>query len=100
VVKLDLPKDQRLRSGMFGRLRLSIGEKEILAVPKSAVFERGQLAGVYVVAGDGVARLRLIKTGKQYDDLVEVLSGLNEGDRIVVDNVAEVADGCRIEGGN
>ena len=100
VVKLDLPKDQRLRSGMFGRLRLSIGEKEILAVPKSAVFERGQLAGVYVVAGDGVARLRLINAGKQYDDLVEVLSGLNEGDRIVVDNVAEVADGCRIEGGN
>ena len=100
MVKLDLPKDHRLRSGMFGRLRLSIGEKEILAVRKSAVFERGQLVGVYVVASDGVVRLRLIKTGKQYDDLVEVLSGLNEGDRIVVDNVAEVTDGCRIEGGN
>jgi RND family efflux transporter MFP subunit len=100
MVKLDLPKDQRLRSGMFGRLRLSTGPKEVLAIPRSAVFERGQLTGVYVVTTDGLARLRLIKTGKEYDDLVEVLSGLDEGESIVVANVTEVTDGCRIEGGN
>jgi multidrug efflux pump subunit AcrA (membrane-fusion protein) len=100
VVKLDLPKDQGLRSGMFGRLRLSTGPKEVLAIPKSTVFERGQLTGVYVVTTDGIARLRLIKTGKAYGDFVEVLSGLDEGEGIVVANVTQVTDGCRIEGGN
>jgi len=100
VVKLDLPKDERLRSGMFGRLRLSFGQKEILTVPKSAIIERGQLVGVYALTGDNVARLRLIKTGKSYGDRIEVLSGLNAGESIVVENVAEVTDGRRIEGSN
>ncbi len=40
--------------------------------------------------------MRLVKTGKTYSDRVEVLSGLKEGEQIVVDGVAAVNDGSRV----
>jgi len=40
--------------------------------------------------------LRLIKTGKTFGDRVEVLSGLNGGEQIVVDSVASIGDGTRV----
>jgi multidrug efflux pump subunit AcrA (membrane-fusion protein) len=51
---------------------------------------------VQVVDQEGIARLRLIKTGKIYGDRVEVLSGLTEGEQIVVDGLAAVNDGTRV----
>ncbi|MFA6244435.1 MAG: efflux RND transporter periplasmic adaptor subunit [Candidatus Hydrogenedentales bacterium] len=96
TVKLDLPANAALRSGMFGRVAFSHGETGVLSVPASAVVERGQLVGVFAVDNEGIARLRLIKTGKTLGERVEVLSGLTEGEKVVVDNVANVTDGCRI----
>jgi multidrug efflux pump subunit AcrA (membrane-fusion protein) len=49
-----------------------------------------------VVDQSGIARLRLVKTGKTYADRIEVLSGLKEGEQIVVDGVAVVNDGSRV----
>ena len=43
-----------------------------------------------------VSRVRLVKTGKTYDDRLEVLSGLKEGEQIVVDGVAALSDGDRV----
>jgi len=97
VVKLDLPPTESLRSGVFGRVKFAVGQKQALTVPQSALVERGQLTGVYVLDTDRVARLRLIKTGKAYGDRVEVLSGLNEGETVVSGNVDAVSDGSRIE---
>ena len=61
---------------MFGRAQLLIGERSGLFLPKATVHERGQLTFVFV-ADDGQARMRLVKTGKEYLDLVEVLSGFD-----------------------
>ncbi len=94
VVKIDIPSPQGIKSGMFGRAAFSAGQKDALSVPASAVFERGQLSGVYAVGEGGVARLRLITVGKRRGDTVEVLSGLDPGERIVVDGVDRVTDGC------
>ena len=46
-----------------------------------------------------VSRVRLVKTGKTYDDRLEVLSGLKEGEQIVVDGVAALSDGDRVREG-
>jgi multidrug efflux pump subunit AcrA (membrane-fusion protein) len=98
TVKIDLPTEATVpfRSGLFGKARFLIGQKQAVTIPRQAVVERGQLVGVYVVDQSGIARLRLIKTGKHYGDQVEVLSGLNDGERIAVENVAAVSDGVRI----
>lgn len=96
-VKVDLVPEPRLHSGVFGRLHFAASAREILTIPKASLYERGQLTGVYVVSADNIARLRLIKTGKEYGDRIEVLSGLDGGERIVVDNLAQVTDGCTVE---
>jgi len=97
IVKVDLPEHQGLRSGMFGRVTFSLGEAETLTVPSTAVFERGQLTCVYVLNDAREARLRLIKTGKNYGERTEVLSGLNPGETVVASGTEQVADGNRVE---
>ncbi len=93
VVKIDLPQDASVRSGMFGRARFDVGERQTLAIPSTAIVQRGQLTGVYVIGDDSIARLRLVTLGKRYGDTVEVLSGLDAGERVVKDGACGVADG-------
>jgi len=97
TVKLDLPSRPALRSGSFGRARFSSEQKQAITIPRHAITERGQLVSVFVVDDSGMARQRLIKTGKAYGDRVEVLTGLSDGERIVVDGVEAVSDGSRVE---
>lgn len=93
VVKIDLPQEPGIRSGLFGRARFSLNEKKVLTVPALALEQRGQLAYVFVVGDGNVARLRLVTEGKRYGDHCEVLSGLDAGERVVVDGGARVNDG-------
>lgn len=97
TVKVDLPARQSLRSGLYGVARFASGQRQAILVPRKAVAQRGQLTGVFVVDDAGVARLRLVKTGKSYGESVEALSGLSDGERIVVDGVASVRDGVKIQ---
>jgi RND family efflux transporter MFP subunit len=94
-MKIDLTCQQPLKSGLFGRAELLIGERPALFVPKSAVRERGQLTFIFV-AHEGAAQMRLVKTGKTYLDAVEVLSGLQAGERVVVQAEGELTDGSRV----
>ncbi|WP_447974673.1 efflux RND transporter periplasmic adaptor subunit [Nitrospira sp. Kam-Ns4a] len=96
LVKVDLPPTPGLKTGMFGRLQLEKGVTESLVVPSKAAVERGQLTGVYVVGPDNVGRLRWVKIGRVLGQDVEVLSGLNVGERILAD-AAQGADGVRVE---
>ncbi len=86
-----------LRSGLFGKARFPVGRRQILKVPQKAVLEKGQLMGVFVVDPSNILHLRLIKIGRQYGDQWEVLSGLNEGDRIVVEGSEKAKEGDRLQ---
>ena len=96
TVKLDLGAVPGLRSGLFGRARFPAGERTALLVPAQALVVRGQLAGVWVVDQQGVARLRLVTAGERQTERVEILSGLGAGERVVVDGAERVADGARL----
>jgi multidrug efflux pump subunit AcrA (membrane-fusion protein) len=69
-----------------------VAEVKLLLVPQSAVLKRGQMELVFV-ARHGTAALRLVKTGKVLEDRVEVLSGLEEGEQIIVSETAQLTDG-------
>jgi RND family efflux transporter MFP subunit len=97
LVKIDLPTDARLRSGLFGRAQFSRGERQALLIPRSAVVERGQLQGIYVLDQDKVAGLRYITLGKPSGAEVEVLAGLQDGERVVAKPGAVDLNGKRIE---
>ncbi|HEX6212286.1 MAG TPA: efflux RND transporter periplasmic adaptor subunit [Methylomirabilota bacterium] len=96
TVKLDLDPVPGLHSGLFGRAGFPAGERQALLVPGSALIARGQLTAVYVVDAQGVVRLRLVTAGEQRADRVEILSGLDAGERIVVEGTERVSDGARV----
>ena len=83
LVKIVLPADTRLRSGLFGRAQFSRGERQALLIPRSAVVDRGQLQGVYVLDQNRVAGLRYVTLGRSTGADVEVLAGLQDGDHVV-----------------
>lgn len=102
-LRANLPEAEGLRSGVFARLLLPApargSEEESLAVPTAAVFQRGGLTGVFVVAEGGqagkeikLARLRWIATGSPAGDRVEVRAGLEAGERVVLEP-GDLADG-------
>lgn len=97
VVKVELPANPALRSGLFGRAYFSRGQRESIVVPRTAVVDRGQLQGVYTVGQDKVASLRYITVGKPQGDQVEVLSGLEAGDRLVAAPGERDLSGKRVE---
>ena len=99
TVKLDLPADPGLRSGLFGRARFPAAERSALVVPIPALVEHGQLTAVYVVDDQSIARLRLVTAGPRAADRVEILSGLSAGERVVVEGTARVSDGARVAAG-
>ena len=83
LVKIDLPPDARLRSGLFGRAQFSRGERQSLVVPRTAVVERGQLQGVFVLDPQRIAGLRYVTVGRPSGQQIEVLAGLQAGERLV-----------------
>lgn len=91
-VKLRLPADDRLRSGQFARVGLTMAEMEALTVPAEAVVPFGQMERIYVL-DNGQARLRLVRTGARGDREVEILSGLSENETVIVSGNAALIDG-------
>lgn len=96
TVKIDLPWFPGLRSGLFGRALFDAGARRVLTVPGAAVMERGQLQSVYI-AENNTAHTRLVTIGTRVKDEVEVLSGLNQGDRVIVPIPTGLVDGAPIE---
>jgi RND family efflux transporter MFP subunit len=84
-------------SGAYGRAWFATGSRTGMVVPASAVFERGALTAVWVVSPEKIARMRLVKTGRSIGDTVEILSGLSDGEQLVVAGGEKVTDGARIE---
>lgn len=96
LVKLDLPAAEKLRAGQFGRVRVPVRERPAVLVSEEAVVRRGQIETVFVVE-DGVARLRLIKTGRKIGGQIEVLGGLSGGESVVAKDAHLLTDGATVE---
>jgi RND family efflux transporter MFP subunit len=98
-VKLNLPRDPALRSGLFGRAWFRQGERKAILAPPGAILDRGQLRGVYTVDHDGIIRFRLVTLGNAVGKAREILSGLSPGDRLVTNPGARELDGKKAEAG-
>jgi RND family efflux transporter MFP subunit len=96
LVKIGLGGES-LKTGLYASVLIPSGKREAILVPRSAVVEKGQLEGVYTVAENGTATYRLVRTGREHDGNVEVLSGLRDGDVVVVEGAGMVTDGVSVE---
>lgn len=88
-VRMNLPKDlQGVRSGTFVKVAFMTGESRRLVVPRQAVVHRSELTAVYVTDAGGTISLRQVRVGRERDnDTIEVLAGLEEGEKVVLDPV-------------
>jgi len=95
-VKLSIPSDG-IRSGMLASV--FIPEKgPVLLVPKSAIVKHFDFTGLWVVKEDNTLELRFVKLGEEINDKVQVLSGVEEGERIVINGVEKACQGCKVGG--
>ncbi|MFM1851814.1 MAG: hypothetical protein RIS54_1498 [Verrucomicrobiota bacterium] len=92
LAKIGLPPGTTARSGQFIRALWPTGEATVLTVPATAVQALGQMERVYVVV-DGRAQLRLVRTGAQSGDTIQILSGLDDGETVVVAPPTQLRDG-------
>ncbi|OGU19697.1 MAG: efflux transporter periplasmic adaptor subunit [Hydrogenophilales bacterium RIFOXYD1_FULL_62_11] len=99
LVKIDLPAGSGLSSGNFVRVGFAVGSRQGIRVPAAALAERAGITGVFVVDAQGFARYRMVRTGVADQGTVEIQSGLNAGEKIIVSNVGQLENGDRISGG-
>ena len=96
IAKIGLPDKPGIHSGQFGRLKLqSIGEPT-LQIPRDALVKRGQLDLVYAVDKENRAILRLVRIGRMEAGKLEILSGLQENERVVIAGFEGLSDGDSI----
>ena len=97
IAKISLSQ-KNLKSGMFGRGAILLGSAvNGMMAPQKAVVERGAMTFVWIVDKDSIARMRLVKVGKTLGERVEILTGLSEGERLVVSGVEKVLEGSKVE---
>ena len=103
LVKIDLGKtDNTVLSGMFVNVQFPVANKattsnsELLLVPESALVKQGQLTGIYTIGTGNVAILRWLRTGKNYGNQVEVLSGLSANEQYIVSADGKLYNGASV----
>lgn len=97
TVKLELPKNSLIRTGLFGRAQFPTGTRDGFSVPQSAVVRRGSMQAVYTVGTDQIASLRYVTLGQAMEGRFEILSGLDNGDRVVVSPGERELNGKKVE---
>lgn len=95
-VKIALPKQPGIKSGMYGKALCPRDERQTIVIPKTALIKRGQLEQVFSVDGSQTAHLRLVKTGKAFGDRLEILAGLQSGDTIIVNPKPGLRDRSKV----
>ena len=97
TAKISLPAHGSIRSGQFARVLIPGEPVPALLVPSTAVTSIGQLERVFIADRENHAVLRLVKTGARQGDRVEVLSGLDDGERVVVAAPTGLQEGQSLE---
>ena len=91
-------KDLRLRPGMFARVTANFGTNHNIVIPDVAVVKQ-QGSGehfVYVLQPDNTVKYTLVELGKRLGNRYEIISGINEGDRIVTEGQVRLKDGVAV----
>ncbi len=97
MVKINLPASNLVRAGMYGTAEFANGDRQAILIPRSAIVMRGSLACVYVLDSQGIAQLRYLTLGAEQGNLVEVLSGITGGEKLVDTPADRDFAGKRIE---
>jgi len=97
TVRARLPNpDGKLKPGMLLTVRIETAPRMSLSVPELAVVGEGESRFVYVVGPDGTAKRRQVRTGLRQGGRIEVVEGLEPGQKVVTEGVVKVSDGMKV----
>jgi RND family efflux transporter MFP subunit len=87
-----------LRPGMFARVALNFGTKDHVVVPDKAIVKQPGTDDryVYVLQNDQTVSYTKVELGQRLGDRYEVLSGLKDGDRVVVAGISKLINGTLV----
>lgn len=87
-------RGEKLRPGMFARVEIDLGARDNVVVPDRAVVKQAGSANkyVYTYSGGRVA-YKHVKLGRRIGDSYELLSGISDGDTVVISGQVRLADG-------
>ncbi len=87
-VRVELPEGQHgVYPGTYAKAVFVTGEREAMLLPRSAVVQRSEVSAVYTVDAEGRIGFRQLRLGRVIDDEVEVLAGLEAGERVALDPI-------------
>jgi hypothetical protein len=84
-----------LRAGMFAEVNINVGAKSIIKIPRNAIVGSLKEAKVFVI-NNNKAELRDVVTGDTFKKSVEIISGLNEGDKVVIGGKINLENGTSV----
>ena len=98
MVRISLVKtDGQLKSGMFARGSLRFLQKDrALYINRSAVLELNGKLYAFVLGDDKKVRRTTIQSGIRNTEEVEIIAGLKEGDKVIIDNISRLHDGMEV----
>jgi HlyD family secretion protein len=97
-VRVEIPNGGKLlRPGLFARGQVIAGQWPGIVISKDALVAGDTGFAVFVATPDGKAVRRNIKTGVETDQTVEVLSGVREGEMVVIAGQGTLKDGSKID---
>lgn len=82
LIKASIVHDDKLLPGMFVKISIPSGKTELMLIPENYIKQMGQLDVTWVLE-DNVAIRRFIRIGNKSGDKVQVISGLNPGDKLI-----------------
>jgi len=105
LIKADIENATGLLPGMFVNAQFpfesgslpsgAISQKSVM-IPESAIVEKGQLTGIYVISTQQTALLRWIRIGERIGEQVEVLSGLGPDEKYIVSSEGKLYNGAKV----
>lgn len=90
---------ERIKPGMFARVAIDLGAKDNVVVPDRAVVKQTGSGNkyVYVLGRGNTVSYRRVELGQRLDNSYELLSGINDGDTVVVTGQTRLADGVQVQ---
>lgn len=91
TVRISLPDNAGLKPGMFARADVTFGKRNAITVPVGAVITRNGQSAVFTLDSDRVASCP-VKVGQENDTYAEIISGVTEGQTVVVQGARFLSD--------
>ncbi len=90
--------DGAIKPGMFARVSMNLGERSSVVVPDRAVVKQSGSGNKYVyVYSKGKVSYNRVELGRRLDNTYELLSGVADGDTVVISGQTRLADGVAVE---